>query len=795
MPDDAQSRTPAALASEWELKEDEHGDWRGPNPFEQGAETDGFVLFQAGNAYDRKLNRSYSPKDVADAAGLRCDEYEPCRKWQEEQDRKKGESPSTEKPRAPANPMEPLLRRGLRKETLSKFKIQFKSDPDRDERGYYYPTFHPDLKEGQSRFKNADKAGNKYRWAWGKDKRRPNGYGLNFLDGTHAYLVGGEPDVWIAQQAGLPAVCTFGENAYKLLAPLMAELVNQGVKTLDIILDNDEAGHAGAIAAHEQAIKAGLDAKVRVLDGPNKFDVGDLYKKLGFDDERFREALGKLPVANALKFDEWKKTPATADTLRQLGGTELVIELMKDCEFFHTFDDVNYASVKIAGHREVLEVESRLFLALMAQRFYDETGGTPQSKFLSEAQLHFSGVARYKNAVRDTHVRVGHREGATYIDLCNDNWEVVKITSDGWSIITDCPIHFRREAGMKALPRPHRDGDLGLLRPFLNAHSDTHWSLMRAWIVGAVHSRGPYAALLLQGEQGTAKSNTSRFLRMVIDPNEALETALPDKDDDLIIQAHNTWVVCISNLSGLKRSKSDILCRIATDGGNRKRKLYENSKEIVYNDKRPIILNGIDEIAGNGDLRSRAITINLSRLPAGERKRESVLEREFLALWPQIFGGLLDTAVVALKHEDTVEVSSDSRLADFVTWVKASEEALPEAERIFEESFESVQAEAEVIAMEASKVAEKIVEYMQNKTQVVTCTMSELYNDLSRLCSMDEKDSPDWPRSMMGLSRGHHSIKRIAPMLRVAHQIEFEQLPPRGGQRLVTLKKIKTEAT
>ena len=41
-------------------------EWYGPNPFgeDKGATEDGFILFSSGNAYDRKLEKSYPPQEV-----------------------------------------------------------------------------------------------------------------------------------------------------------------------------------------------------------------------------------------------------------------------------------------------------------------------------------------------------------------------------------------------------------------------------------------------------------------------------------------------------------------------------------------------------------------------------------------------------------------------------------------------------------------------------------------------------------------------------------------------------------
>jgi hypothetical protein len=76
--------TPAELANRYELKRQTVKgaiEYHGANPFEAGATQDGFILNSDGKAFDRKINRVYTSREVAQLAGLSPDEYEPCRQW------------------------------------------------------------------------------------------------------------------------------------------------------------------------------------------------------------------------------------------------------------------------------------------------------------------------------------------------------------------------------------------------------------------------------------------------------------------------------------------------------------------------------------------------------------------------------------------------------------------------------------------------------------------------------------------------------------------------------------------
>lgn len=61
--------TPEMVAEKYGLEYLPRGEWHGANPFENGATDDGFILFETGNAYDRKLQKSYSRHQVFLMAG------------------------------------------------------------------------------------------------------------------------------------------------------------------------------------------------------------------------------------------------------------------------------------------------------------------------------------------------------------------------------------------------------------------------------------------------------------------------------------------------------------------------------------------------------------------------------------------------------------------------------------------------------------------------------------------------------------------------------------------------------
>jgi len=116
-------------------------------------------------------------------------------------------------------------------------------------------------------------------------------------------------------------------------------------------------------------------------------------------------------------------------------------------------------------------------------------------------------------------MRMAYNEGRIYIDMCDSEWRAIEITPEAWSVVSQSPVRFIRNRGMKALPTPIHGG-LNKLFDHLNVPKKDH-CLVQAWVIAAMRPTGPYPVLILQGEQGTCKSTAARVLRSLVDPSQA----------------------------------------------------------------------------------------------------------------------------------------------------------------------------------------------------------------------------------------------------------------------------------
>jgi hypothetical protein len=214
---------------------------------------------------------------------------------------------------------------------------------------------------------------------------------------------------------------------------------------------------------------------------------------------------------------------------------DILIGLAQSAELFHSPDGTAFADLDINGHRETWPIRSKGFRRWLARRFYDALHGAPSSEALASALNVIEAKAHFDAPEREVYIRVGGLDGRLYLDLADETWRAVEVTTTGWRVIDDPPVRFRRTAGMRALPVPVRGGSVEKLRSFLNVRSDADFVLVVAWALAVLRNRGPYPVLVLSGEQGSAKSSFSAILRALLDPNTAPLRALPREDRDLFI--------------------------------------------------------------------------------------------------------------------------------------------------------------------------------------------------------------------------------------------------------------------
>lgn len=473
--------------------------------------------------------------------------------------------------------------------------------------------------------------------------------------------------------------------------------------------------------------------------------------------------------------------PADSGKKKSKSQSSVLVELIEDAELFHTSEGDTYATIPIKDHLETWALKSRGFRDWLSKRYYEAEGSIPNAQALQDALNTLQGIARHDGPEVEIQIRFAAKDDCIWLDLCDEDWQVVKISAEGWEIAREAPVKFRRTKGMKALPMPVRSGSISSLRQLVNV-TDADWPLLISWLVTAFRPGHPFPVLVLHGEQGSAKSTVSKMLRDLIDPNIAPLRSEQRDERDLMLAATNGWIVALDNLSRLPVWLSDALCRLSTGGGFATRTLYENDEETLFMAMRPIILNGIEELATRSDLLDRTVIIHLPSIPPDKRKTEAEVWQEFERIRPLVLGNLLDGVSHALRNIGNVQLAQKPRMADFALWAMAAEESLELESGAFISALMGNRESANELALEASQIAVTLIEFVQEK-KTWKGKASELLKELNQLANDEMRKQQGWPKQPNALSG---AVKRIAPNLRA---VGIECNPGRTkGHRFITLE-------
>ena len=177
---------------------------------------------------------------------------------------------------------------------------------------------------------------------------------------------------------------------------------------------------------------------------------------------------------------------------------------------------------------------------------------------------------------------------------------------------------------------------------------------------------------------------------------------------------------------------------------------------------RPIILNGITQIADQPDLIDRSIFINVPNILAEHRKTEKEIWRSFDILRRRILGRLCDALVVILKAEDKDFVYLP-RMADFAKFVSKAEKELLWDEGALISALNANRTEALDQLNECDMLLNEIMMFAKEKKDyafISLGTQAELYERL--VCAIPYKSlKVGFPDSIASMSKRLNGLKPV----------------------------------
>ena len=415
------------------------------------------------------------------------------------------------------------------------------------------------------------------------------------------------------------------------------------------------------------------------------YDYGDILNSLTIANRnRCKPPLADSEVGkiakSATRYPEKAENLTKGDIKKEF--LEKMLSLKIFCDVYHEC----WVSVPLKDRNELLPVNGKRFKQYLSGT-YNTLYKKNLEKHVREEIISLIEAESLNNKIEQVHSRIAFYDGNIYLDLANNEGEIVEITEKKWSVIKNHKINFYHPPGMESLIIPGTNNsfkassgsivDKQKRFKVLTKYCRKKNRLLISWLIGTFNPHGPYPILVLRGGKGSAKSTTTEILKRLIDPAKAIRKTTPRQDRDLMITAKNNWILSYDNVSHLPQWLSDAFCRLSTGGGFATKKNYTDDEEIIFDSIRPLIINGIPDFITRPDLADRTIIIDLPEISDENRKIERILWAEFENDRAEILGVLLDAVVIALRNYRNLKIEKLPRMADFAHWVASAEDALP----------------------------------------------------------------------------------------------------------------------
>lgn len=346
----------------------------------------------------------------------------------------------------------------------------------------------------------------------------------------------------------------------------------------------------------------------------------------------------------------------------------------------------------------------------------------------------------------------------------------VKIGQNGWEIVKQPPILFRQYNHQEEQVIPVRNGNVQLLRQFVNIESDEDWALFLIFAISAFIPTFPKPVLVLTGSQGAGKTTPMRMLKKLIDPSVLPSNGSPSDQEEMSRMADRHSVIFFDNLSNLSSKVSDLLCKLVTGDGFSRRTKYTDDDETIFVSKRAIMMNGINSFITRADLLDRAIILEIERISEDKRLAEDELWQKFEAERPKILGGIFDILSRAMSLYGSDVPDKLPRMADFAKWGIAINSAIKQIDenwsvdfiKAYEENIELQNEEA----IQANPVA--VAAQMLVKENIVwKGTATQLFNEFETSNDAEKRYltwHTMWPKDpshiVRSLNRAEANLKR-----------------------------------
>lgn len=468
----------------------------------------------------------------------------------------------------------------------------------------------------------------------------------------------------------------------------------------------------------------------------------------------------------------------------QMSNAQLLVKLANAnaVSFFNDQYNKPHALVQVGsglveGHKEVISIQSGRFELYLRKLFYESQNGMiPSQEAINSAIKQLAAIAEFDRQSEELHLRVawGYNNEEIIYDLTNDTHDYIIVNADRWDT-TKNPDKLFVRFNQRPQVMPSREYPADIFDRYLDLNhviDPEHRLLTKVSTISNYIPDIPHTINDIHGEKGAAKTTFCRMQKRLIDPDALELLTIPKDRNEFVQQLHHNYLAAYDNIKHVPFWFSDEVCRAVTGAGNSKRALYTDDGDVIYNYKRCVTVNGINNILSEPDALDRCVLTELARIPTKNRRTEAAVFTEFEAMRPKLLGYIFDILSKALKIKPTVRLADLPRMADFAEWGEAISRAMGYQPGQFMQAYYNNIGKQNVEAIESNPLAQAIVKFAEQSLPW-NGTVSDFKDELDKIAELHKinAESTMWPKAANSLSR---KLKPILSNLREGQGIEIK---------------------
>ena len=358
-----------------------------------------------------------------------------------------------------------------------------------------------------------------------------------------------------------------------------------------------------------------------------------------------------------------------------------------------------FGLIRVNEHFEVINLGSKHAKEWLTSQYYKASGEFHSQEVYDQTLFLIQSQAKFNNKIshREINKRIASDDNSCYIDLGNDEYELVKITPDKVEFVkqSDTTAIFNRSKSQTLMPTPTLLVEDNPLEEFAKLVRMEDESIFLPHLITLFLPHVATPLMNITGQEGSAKSSRCALIKKLVDPKGSKLSEQTENFgrnvDDLNIHFANNYLSVFDNVSYITNDISDTLCKAITGSSYSKRKNYSDDEEIILTFQRKIIMNGIGLSLEHSDLVRRTLSYHSKKIPKEEMKTLNEVMEKFKSIQASALGQICNTLSIAYKLYPKVSksVKDIQGMADFAVWGECISQALGRRPNQFFEDYKA----------------------------------------------------------------------------------------------------------